>query len=192
MKKFFYILLALTLTFTSCKKETLELANTEEVLVDEELRIYGKYVLLSGEMLVTNLELNIKTSYNHFDVNKSISSLRYSGSQLEFETIEQNVTTWEFYEPNSVPGFGEFILNGDTINPMGFYVTTSNWTIVEHPTSTTASEMQLGGSSRPIEGYVEDVDQNIVVIYVQDAYESIDGYNCKYYSELRFQKIEQW
>jgi hypothetical protein len=192
MKKFFYILLAFTLTFTSCKKETLELATQEEVVVQEDLRIYGKYVLLSGEMFVTNLETNEKISYNHFDANKTTSSLRYSGSQVDFETIEENVTTWEFYQPNSVPGYGEFVLNGDSINPMGFYVTNSNWTIVEHPTATTASDMQLGGSSRPIEGYVEDFDQNIVVIYVQDAYENINGYNCSYYSALRFQKIEEW
>ncbi len=192
MKKFFYILLAFTLTFTSCKKETLELATQEEVVVQEDLRIYGKYVLLSGEMFVTNLETNEKTSYNHFDPNKTMSSLRYSGSQVDFETIEENVTTWEFYQPNTVPGYGEFVLNGDSINPMGFYVTNSNWTIVEHPTASSASDMQLGGSSRPIEGYVEDFDQNIVVIYVQDAYESINGYNCSYYSALRFQKIEEW
>jgi hypothetical protein len=195
MKKFFYILLAFSLVFTSCKKE--ELKPTAEVVeeagtTEEGLRIYGKYVLLSGEMYVTNLETNEKTSYDHFDANKTTSSLRYSGSEIDFEDLEQGVTTWAFYQPNMVPGFGEFVLNEDTLNPMGFYVTKSDWTIMEHPTATSASDMQLGGSARPIEGYVDDYDSEIVVIYVQDAYESIDGYNCSYYSALKFQKIEEW
>lgn len=192
MKKFFYILLALMLVFTSCKKETLTPVNEEVVVVEDELRIYGKYVLLSGEMYVTNLETNQKTMYNHFDANKTTSSLRYSGSLVDFEDLEQDVTTWAFSQPDYVPGFGEFILNNDSINPMGFYVTKSNWTIMEHPTANSASDMQLGGSARPIEGYVDDYGANIVVIYVQDAYENIDGYNCSYYSALKFQKIEEW
>jgi len=194
MKKLIYILIASTLLFTSCKKEEFKPVSQEieeAGTTNEGLRIYGKYVLISGEMFVTNLETNKKTSYNHFDATKTISSLRYSGSEFDIENLEQGVTTWSFYQPDMVPGYGEFVLNEDTTNPMGFYVTKSDWTIVEHPTST-IDNMQLGGSARPIEGYVDDYNLNIVVIYVEDAYESIDGYNCKYYSALKFKKIEEW
>lgn len=191
MKNVFYILLAFTITFTSCQKETI--TSTDELVqeagtTEDGLVIYGKYTLLSGKMYVTNLSTGAKTSYNHFDATKTTSSLRYSGSEFAIEDIEQGVTTWEFTEPPHVPGHGEFILNSDTLNPMGFYVTASDWSITEHPTATVGN-MQLGGSSRPIEGYVDDYDANIVVIYVQDAYENIDGYNCTYYSALKFQKI---
>jgi len=195
MKKFFYILIAISLTFVSCKKEVIEPINNEveeTSKVDEEIRIYGKWVLIDAIMYVENLETHEKTSYNHFDANKTTSSLRYSGSMYEFENIEQGVTTWSFYQPNYVPGYGEFVLNSDTLNPMGFYVTKSNWTIVEHPQATNIDDMQLGGSSRPIEADIYDYGQEIVEFYVQITYENIDGYNCKYFTELKMQKIEQW
>jgi len=195
MKKFFYILIAISLTFVSCKKEVIEPINNEveeTSKVDEEIRIYGKWVLIDAIMYVENLETHEKTSYNHFDANKTTSSLRYSGSMYEFENIEQGVTTWSFYQPNYVPGYGEFVLNSDTLNPMGFYVTKSNWTIVEHPQATNIDDMQLGGSARPIEADIYDYGQEIVEFYVQITYENIDGYNCKYFTELKMQKIEQW
>jgi hypothetical protein len=195
MKKFFYILIAISITFVSCKKEVIEPINNEveeTSKIDEEIRIYGKWVLIDAIMYVENLETHEKTSYNHFGTNKTTSSLRYSGSMYDFEDIEQGVTTWSFHQPNYVPGYGEFVLNGDTLNPMGFYVTKSDWTIVEHPQATNIDDMQLGGSARPIEADIYDYGQEIVEFYVQITYENIDGYNCKYFTELKMQKIEQW
>lgn len=192
MKQFFYILLALTLTFASCKKDEplVKQEQTEEV-VQEDIRIYGEWILLDAKMFVENLETGEKTSFDHFDGAKTVSSLRYGGSSLyDFETIEKDVTTWEFHQPDYVPGYGEFILNGNSDTPMGFYVTKSNWTIVEHPQAG-IDDMQLGGSSRPLEAYVEDYDNNIVNFYVQTTYEAIDGYNCKYFTQLTMKKIKE-
>ena len=195
MKKYLFIIGIAFLGLSSCKKETIEPVGQEVEnagTVEEEIRIYGKWVLLEATMYVENLETHEKTQFAHFDANKTVSSLRYSGSMYDFETIEKDSTTWSFYQPNYVPGYGEFVFNNDTLNPMGFYVTTSEWSIVEHPTATTVSEMQLGGSARNIEAYVYDYGQQIVDFYVQEAYENINGYNCKYFTEMRMQKIEEW
>lgn len=195
MKKLSLIFGLLVLVFlSSCTKEDVKPANeeiNEAGLVNEEIRIYGKWLLLDATMYIENLETGQKTSYSHFDATKTVSSLRYDGPLFDFEVIEQNVTTWSFYQPPYVPGFGEFVLNGDTLNPMGFYVTKSEWSIVEHPTAN-ASNMQLGGSSRPIEAYIEDYSNEIVNFYVQISYESINGYNCKYFTEMRMKKIQAW
>lgn len=195
MKKLSLIFGLLVLVFlSSCTKEDVK-PISEEVndagLINEEIRLYGKWLLLDATMYIENLETGQKTSYAHFDANKTVSSLRYDGALFNFEVIEQNVTTWSFYQPPHVPGFGEFVLNGDTLNPMGFYVTKSEWSIVEHPTAN-ASNMQLGGSSRPIEAYIQDYSNNIVNFYVQISYESINGYNCKYFTEMRMKKIQAW
>jgi hypothetical protein len=196
MKKFFYILLALSLVLVSCKKEEIKPVEEEQEeagQVDEEIRIYGKWVLVDATMYVENLETGSRTQYNHFDDTQKVSTLRYDGNpEYEFEIIEKDSTTWSFYPPDYVPGYGEFVLDGDTANPMGFYVTKSDWTIMEHPTSTSYDDMQLGGSSRPIEAYVYDYGEQIVDFYVQIAYENIDGYNCKYFTEMRMKKIEEW
>ena len=127
----------------------------------------------------------------HFGPNKVISSLDYNGSDIEFETIELNVTTWSFYQPPSVPGFGEFVLDGDLTNPYGFYVTNNNWTITEH-TQSTASNMQMGGSSRPISATIYSYSDSIVYFYVQNGYTSIANQNYSYFSELKFKKVESW
>ncbi len=194
MKKFYNILLMFMFFFVSCEKETIEPVQTEEVSVTpvEEIRIYGKWLLLDAKMYVENIETHQKTVYNHFDVNKTVSSLRYSGSIYEIEDIEQNVTTWEFHQPLNIPGNGEFILNSDTIQPYGFYVTKSNWTIVEHPLAFMNGGTQIGGSSRPIDALILDYDENVVNFYIQMTYESIDGYNSKYFNELTMIKIEEY
>lgn len=187
MKKFIYILIAISV-LVSCKKEEIKPIE-EPKKVENEIRIYGKWILLDATMYVENLETHEKTSYAHFDANKTVSSLRYSGAQFEFEVIEKDVTTWEFYQPNYVPGYGQFVLNGDTTNPFGFYVTKSEWTIVEHPTT---NNPQIGGSSRPIESYLHSYNDSICNFYVQLSYESINGYNCKYFTEMRMKKIQGW
>lgn len=191
MKKYFYLFILLfAITLTSCEKEPLE----EETPIDYSIapsdttRITGTYVLLSGKMYITNLETYDRAVYSHFDSSKTTSSLRYSGSQYPIEDLVQNVTTWEIQEPPYTPGYGEFILNNDTVNPYGFYVTKSNWTIVEHPSRD--SGQQMGGSARPLQGHLISKADSTVMFTMQEGYESIDGYNVKYISELTFKKIK--
>ena len=190
MKKLIYILILASLTFTSCTKEEYKPLNQEieeAATIEEGIVLYGKWVLVSGKMYIENMETHEQIVYDHFSPTKTTSSLRYGGAQLEFETIEQNVTTWEFIAPPSWNGYGEFILDGDTLNPYGLYVMGESWSIVETPTAT-ASTMQLGGTSRPISAVVSNYGSNQVTFTVQEAYESIDAYNCNYYSELIFEK----
>ena len=190
MKNLIYILLAFSLVFTSCKKESLTPINDEVVeagTLEEGILLYGEWKLVSGKMYIENMETGEKVVYDHFGPNKTTSSLRYSGAELEFETIEQDVTTWTFIAPPNYTGYGEFWIDNDSIQPYGLYILDDNWSVVEHPTATT-STMQLGGSSRPLSAVVADYGNETVVFTVQEAYESIDGYNSNYYSELTFQK----
>ena len=191
MKALFYIFISLNIVFTSCKKEEGLKTNDEQIeelgTIEEGILLYGEWKLVSGKMYIENMETGERTVYDHFGPNKSTSSLRYSGAQFEIEMIEQNVTTWEFIAPPNWQGYGEFILDGDTLQPYGLYILESNWSIVENPTAT-ASTMQLGGSSRPLQAVVTDYNTQQVAFTIQEAYESIDGYNCNYYSELIFQK----
>lgn len=189
MKKFLFLFLIASLTLTSCKKEEIVPINQVEETgtIEEGILIYGEWKLVSGKMYVHNLTTYENVVYDHFGPNKPTSSLRYSGSQFEFETIEQNVTTWTFIAPPNWQGYGEFWLDNDSAQPYGFYVLDDFWSIVEHPTAT-ASTTQLGGSSRPLTAVVTSYTNQTVEFTVQEAYESIDGYNCKYYSVLTFQK----
>ncbi len=190
MKNLIYILTLSTFFFTSCTKEEIKPVSQEieeAGTTEEGILLYGEWKLISGKMYIENMETGEKTVYDHFSPTKTTSSLRYSGAQLEFETIEQNVTTWEFIAPPNWNGYGEFILDGDTLDPYGLYVMDENWSVIEHPTAT-ASTMQLGGSARPLQAVVVDYGLERVAFTVQEAYEAIDGYNCNYYSELIFEK----
>jgi hypothetical protein len=75
--------------------------------------------------------------------------------------------------------------------PYGFYVTKNNWTIIEDPQST-QSNMQMGGSSRPISAVICDYSDSTVYFYVQEEYTSINNMNYKYLSDLKFRKVESW
>lgn len=190
MKKFIYLfLLSFGLFLTSCEKEPLE-TETHEIIdiTNDTTSLYRKYILISGKMYVTNLVTNERKVYDHFGPGKNTSSLRYSGTQYPIEEIIKGVTTWEITPPPNVPGHGEFILNNDYANPYGFNVTRHNWTIIEHPSSVSNAQ-QMGGSARPLEGYLLSKVDSTVVFTLQQGYENIDGYNSTYLSELTFKII---
>ena len=193
MKKIFYLFFSiLILTTVSCKKEEVELPPQNEVQIENEISVWGVWELVSGKMYVDNLETGEKIVYNHFGGTKTLSSLRYSGTIFNIEEIEMGVTTWEFIKPvNSTGiGVGTFILNGDTEHPYGFNVTQHNWTIIEHPLATEAEYIQLGGSARPISSTIYDYSSQEVRFRIQEGYENINGYNCHYFNELIFRKIQ--
>jgi len=191
MKNLIYLLaVSLVLITSSCQKENIQPTVQQEQTI-QQIRLYGKWLLVGGSMYMTNLETGQKTKYNHFGPNKTTSSLDYNGSDIELETIEVNVTTWSFYQPPAVPGYGNFVLNGDMQNPYGFYVTKNNWTIMEHPQAT-SSNMQMGGSSRPISSELCNISDSTAYFYIQEGYTSINGQNYTYISELKFRKIESW
>ncbi len=177
------ILLFAFLSLISCEKE-LPPPIEEPIPVEETISVFGDWLLVDGKMYIENLETGEKTVYNHFDDTKTVSSLRYDGSIFELERIVVDSTIWSFIAPTDIPSIGEFWLNNDSLTPYGFNLTTSNMSIVEWPTGPT----QLGGSSRPLSAYISNYSENSVNFYVQESYESIDGMNCKYFSELTFVK----
>lgn len=144
--------------------------------------IDGDWELVSGTMYLENLETG--ETYEEFLFNgTNVSSLRYSGSMYDFEDIVRYQTTWSFYFPQNIPGTGTFMINGDSIYSYGLSVTNTNLTVIE---PLTGGYLLLGGSSRPIQYEILDVENGIINIYVQETYENIDGYNYRYYSKLRF------
>lgn len=189
MKKLLLVLLAvLFIGFSSCKKDELEVITPQEQVEETpEVSLIGKWLLIDGQMFFTNLETNEKTVYNHFGPGRTVSSLRYSGIIFEIEEIEQFVTVWEFGEPKSIPGYADFYLNYDYEHPLAVYITRDSRRIVEHPLTTNPEDMQLGGSARPFNDYV--IDDHTIMIQIQEGYETINGYNYVYFSELKFEKI---
>ena len=183
------VLLGFSLAFTSCDKKEDPIYQAVEEVKSDTLSLYGEWILVSGKLYVENLETGENTVYDHFDASKTTSSLRYSGVLYEFERLEVDVTTWTFIQPINSIAQGEFWLNGDDINPYGLNIVGNMWTITEHASTTSSSDMKLGGSSRPITAVIIDYKSKIVEFTVQDAYESIDGYNCNTFSKLRFQKV---
>ena len=191
MKSLIYLIIVASFVLVSCKKENLNPNPQIPTQVNQEIRLYGKWLLVGGSMYVENMETGEKTKYDHFGPGKTTSSLNYDGSVFAIEVLELNTTTWSFYEPPAVPGFGDFVLNGDIQHPYGFYVTKNNWTIMEHPQST-SSNTQMGGSSRPISASICNYSDSTVYFYVQEGYTSINNQNYTYISELKFKKIESW
>ena len=185
------LLLAFTVAITSCSKEddSMYQAVQEAEAKSDSISIYGTWTLVDGKMYVENLDTQEMTVYEHFDGSKTTSSLRYSGAIYDIENISAGVTTWEFIAPPNGSNIGEFILNVNTATPYGFNNTQSFWSIIENPSATTAAEMQMGGSARPISAVIDDSNANTVIFTIQEAYESVDGENITYHSELRFQKI---
>jgi len=196
MKKLLFSLSFISLI--SCEKEIIVQPTPEPQ--NQQIRLYGKWLLVGGSMYVENLETHSKIKYDYFGQAQTINGLKYGKKDncdnygthsLPFEMIKLNQTTWSFYQPQMVPGYGKFVLDSDTLNPYGFYVTKNNWTVVENPQSI-QSDMQLGGSSRPISAEVYSYSDSIVYFYVQEEYTSGCNQNYKYISELKFKKIESW
>lgn len=185
----FRILIFVSLFLISCKKEEIkpDLSNNDTL---EEIRLYGKWLLLDGYIYVDNLETKERVRYNHFDIDKQVSGLHFGNYNFNFEKIEQNITTWQFFEPPFVPGVGEFVLN--SVDTLGFNVTKNSWRIIEHPVSGITNQ-QIGGSARPIMGTeIIDFNDSIVAFYIQQGYTNLNGNNISYINKLIFKKVEGW
>lgn len=181
------ISLSILLVF-SCKKS--EIKPIEPIIQLEPISMSGEWLLVGGDMYIENLDNHSKTKYNHFDINKTISSLRYEGSLYAVESLTNNVTTWTFKVPISIPNYGDFILNKDTLKPFGFYVTNSSMRIMESPTAT-ATTMQMGGSAIPImDTTIVDYNNKIIDFKVFESFITINNMNYTYFSILKFKKIK--
>lgn len=191
MKQIFY--LSLLLFFLSCKKEVIKPVTEPEVVQtpQDTLDLNGEFLLVDGKMYINNLDDYSKFYYNHFDSIKHRSSLRFSGSIIPFETIIKDTTTWSFYMPKKIPSIGRFVINNDTLNPLGLNVTNNYLTVVESPTAITGSQ-QLNGSARPLYIELYNAKEKLIKIYVQECYFSDGVYNYKSFNVLTFKKIKSW
>ena len=197
MRNFLFIGTFLLL-LTSCQPEPISptdtypagLGSMTPVNSGPSVSMWGRFKLISGVMYVDNHETGERLVFNHFNPTKHVSSLRWGGSMFDIENIEENVTTYSFYQPTSYPGYGKFILNDNPTNRYAVYFVGSNKTIVEDPIYN--GTVLMGGSARPFSGQTVDYANGIIRIQIQEMEGSINGYNCHYWSELTFQKVAAW
>lgn len=201
MNKMRNIIYLIAIILVSCSKENIQ-PNTP-ITNDETIVIYGKWLLVGGSIYIHNLETNEKIKYSHFGLGKNTSGLLCNNKlesywDLPIQKLELNITTWSFYQPPMVPGFGRFALNDDTLNTYGFNVTKNNWTIMENPQSI-PSNMQMNGSVIPINASICNYLDSTVYFYTTQNYIAIKdvthpfyNQNCAYKSELKFKKIKSW
>jgi len=196
MKKVFLII-ALFLTLVSCKKEypypseSYGINPSDYGTESKKITQWGKFLVIDAVMFVDNHETGVKTMYHHFDANKNVSSMRWGGSMFDIETIIKDSTTYSFYRPSSFPGYGKFVLNGDTTKHYAVYYMNQYKKIVEDPIYG-MTEQLLGGSARPFSGQILNYEEKTIVMQIQEMEGSIDGYNCRYWTQLTLKKIEEW
>ena len=178
----------------SCKKQTIyptdQLpANVPTIKEAEMVGGWGEFLITDAVMYVEDHETGAKTMYQHFGPNKDTSSLRWGGSQFEIETIIKNKTTYSFWKPLSYPGVGKFVLNEDTTKHYGVQYTGMYRSIIEDPNST---GQLMGGSARPFSGQTISTNDNTVAIQIEEVEGSINGHNCRYWTQLTIKKIKSW
>jgi len=157
----------------------------EALQLNKDFDIFNKWKLVDGYMYFDNLGTGQLTYKSHFGNDRKKSSLRFDGVMYELEQITKFGTTWEFKPPYQIPGNGQFILNGDDEQPYGLYITNNSIKIVEDPYG---EEQQLSGSARPLQ--FSYAGQDSISVIIQEAYESINGDNYSYFTELIFEKID--
>jgi|TARA_B110000977_G_scaffold201859_1_gene299441 hypothetical protein len=186
-------ILSFFLILSSCVKETIYPPCTTTYPTTQNNGEYvetnfldGCWVLQSGTMYIQNLDTEESSEVFLFG-SGTVNSLRYDGTSLfTIETITRYQTTWCFDFPENIPGSGSFTLDGDSIYPYGLNVTTNNITVTE---DVSGNYQLIGGSARPINYEVVNLENKVINIYIQETYENIDGYNCYYFSKLKFQKL---
>ena len=196
MKRILFIL-GLGLFMVSCKKEYPyptkdynSIPSAGGYDTSKTVSRWGKFVIIDAVMYVDNHETGEKLVFNHFGVNKKVSSMRWGGSEFDIETIIQDSTTYSFWiTPTGGNGMGKFMLNGDStkfymVNYMG-----PNTSIIEDPTH---GQSNLGGSARPFSGQTISKADNTIAIQIQEMEGSINGYNCHYWTQLKLKKIQSW
>jgi len=199
MKNSFIRLLFLGAIFTivslgSCRKEVIYPTNQLPACVPKSSNFdgigrWGKFVVIDAVMYVEDHETGEKRVYNHFSATKSKSSLRWDGSIFEIEDIEKNKTSYSFWAPVSVPGLGKFVLNDDTTKFYAVQYTGSYSSIIDEPTH---GQRNLGGSTRPYSGQTISKVDKTIAIEIQEMEGSINGHNCRYWTQLTLKKIQEW
>ena len=188
------LVFSLLVALSSCKKKVIyptdQLpANVPVLSSFDGISRWGQFVIIDALMYVENKETGVKTVYNDFSPTKSRASLRWGGSLFDIETIIKDTTTYSFWQPQSYPGIGKFVLNGDTTKYYGVQYTGNNTSIVEDPTH---GQQNMGGSSRPYSGQTLNKTNKTITIQIQEVEGSINGQNCRYWTQLTLKKTQEW
>jgi hypothetical protein len=194
MKKLVIILTALiSLTLFSCRKEIVEpdLGPNRVAYPDfeEQYSIDNKtYVLIGGKLYMENVETGEKVVYDHFGDGKNVSGMRAGNYEYEIEKLELYETTWGFYSPDRL----EFRLNGDSLDPYEIQETSFSKSIIEHSQASVDGPItiKMGGSAKPFTMGVIDKENEIIRIYINEAYIDMDGEQWTYFNELDFQLVD--
>lgn len=196
MRLSFYLslVLALALTFTSCKKEVIypsdQLpANVPTVDTAPTVSAWGKFLITDAVMYVEDMQTGQKLSYNHFGPNKDTSSMCWGGPLFDIEVVVRNKATYSFWRPDAM-GFGKFVLNDDTTKLYCVKYTGQYTSIVEDPNG---GQQNMGGSARPFSGQTVDYANKIVRMQIQEA-NGVDGngHQIHYWTQLTLKKVQEW
>jgi hypothetical protein len=187
------VLLISLIGLFSCKKPYVYPSDTYPVPKQEEpkkaISIWGKFVIIDAVMYVDNHETGEKKVYSHFGPNKTTSSLRWGGSIYEIEEIKKDTTSYSFWPPINTTGYGKFVLNDDTSRHYAVYYVGTSKCIVEDPVR---GQSLMGGSARPFSGQTISYKDSTVAMQIQEVEGSIDGYNCRYWTQLTLKKVKSW
>lgn len=186
--------LVFCITLFACKKEIIYPSEQYPIkkvdsVSEPNITVWGEFRIIDAKMYMINHETGERQVYNHFGPNKNYSSLRWGGSYFPIEDIVKDSTTYSFYKPFKIPGYGDFVLNGDTSKHYAVYYSGLNKSIVEDPIH---SQQLIGGSARPYRGWTMSYKDSLIGIRIQEVEGSIDGYNCNYWTELTLKKIRTW
>jgi hypothetical protein len=166
--KLFYLSIFLIISF-SCKKEVIEKPDNNIVTPTGEDTLIGfNWVLTEGRLYLQNMDNGNKSYYDHFGINKNVSTLKpFGGSNILFDNITKNVTTWNF-------------------SNTAFTLDNSNFYEVNGTTSTISVFGLEDGSSRSI--IVMELLDDKLTVKVCEGYASSNGVNYQYFSTLTFVK----
>ncbi len=164
-----YTLISILTVFTSCKKEEPLRPDNNIVNTTENAELIGiNWVLSDGRFYVENLDNGDLSYYDHFGPSQTMSTLDpIDGADVPFDTIVQDVTTWNF-------GNSNFTLNGVNSYPYSGTETAPSVNGLEN------------GSSRPME--VIELTETKLTVKVHEGYASDGTYNYHYFSTLTFVK----
>jgi len=188
----FLRLLAIVIILSSCQKEFDYPTNryADATIVDgDTVGRWGTFIVVDAVMYVENLETGEKKVYQHFSPTKRISSLRWEGSIYPIETIIKDSTTYTFYRPRG--SYGNFVLNSDTSQHYNVYYKGMYSTIIEDPVYGMQQQM-MGGSARPFSCQVWDSKEKTIAMQIQETADNIDGYNVRYWTQLKLKKIVEF
>lgn len=163
---FLYLILALTLTFVSCKKEELKPINDNTVNVNNAPFEGVLWVLSEARLYVENMDNGEKYVYSYFGGSITEANTHvFSSTVNPIDSIKQNFTSWYFQN-------GTFTLNGG-----------NSYQYTEFEGTFTVVGLE-DGSSRPITPTHVTTDAMTVIFHESYGSDGVNNYN--YYSELTF------